>query len=125
MGIQPGQVGIFVRTLAEVPCALAGRALAGLPNYELGELVDTNRDEVSIGTMHLTKRLKLRAVAVMECHKNIVLPRNRLSTAVHESDLNEVYENKGHLLCMACTPTRDRLLINAAGPPSEFLDDLA
>jgi hypothetical protein len=42
-----------------------------------------------------------------------------------ESDLEEVYNTERHLLYVACTHARDRLLINGAAPGSEFLGDLA
>lgn len=125
-GIRPGEIGIFVRTPAEVPRALAAVAAAGLPNHELDTQVDTDPDGVSIGTMHLAKGgLEFSAVAVMACDEDIVPLRDRLSAAVDESDLREVYDTERHLLYVACTRTRDRLLITGTEPPSEFLDDLA
>lgn len=123
-GIRPGEIGIFVRTPAEVPRALAAVASAGLPSHELDAMVDTDPDEVSIGTMHLAKGLEFRAVAVMACDEDILPLRDRLAAAVDESDLREVYDTERHLLYVACTRARDRLLITGTEPPSEFLDDL-
>lgn len=41
-----------------------------------------------------------------------------------ESELEEIYSTERHLLYVACTRSRDFLLITCGGPPSEFLDDL-
>ena len=38
--------------------------------------------------------------------------------------LKEVYDTERHLLYVACTRARDRLLVTATEPASEFLDDL-
>jgi ATP-dependent exoDNAse (exonuclease V) beta subunit len=41
-----------------------------------------------------------------------------------DSDLEEAYNTALHLLYVALTRARDRLLITATKPHSEFLDDL-
>lgn len=51
--------------------------------------------------------------------------QERIETVADESDLEEVYNTERHLLYVACTRARDRLLITGVDPASEFLDDLA
>ena len=41
-----------------------------------------------------------------------------------EADLEEVYSAERHLLYVACTRARDRLLLTGVEPASEFIDDL-
>lgn len=123
-GIRPGEIGVFVRSSAEVGRALAAVNAAGLPHHELDALVDTDPDEVAIGTMHLAKGLEFRAVAVMACDEDIVPLRARLDAAVDEADLRETYDTERHLLYVACTRARDRLLVTGTEPPSDFLGDL-
>lgn len=41
-----------------------------------------------------------------------------------ESDLQEVYNTERHLLYVACTRARDRLLVSSVSPASELMDDL-
>ena len=41
-----------------------------------------------------------------------------------DSDLEEVYNTERHLLYVACTRARDRLLVSSTAPRSEFIDDL-
>jgi ATP-dependent exoDNAse (exonuclease V) beta subunit len=43
---------------------------------------------------------------------------------VADADLEEVYETERHLLYVACTRARDRLLVAGVKPASEFLEDL-
>ncbi len=48
----------------------------------------------------------------------------RIDTVSDEAELEEVYETERHLLYVASTRARDRLLITGVRPGSEFLDDL-
>ncbi len=123
-GIQPGEIGIFVRSPDEVPRAMAAAAAAGLPHHELDALVDTDPNEVAIGAMHLAKGLEFRAVVVMACDEDVLPLRSRLDAAADEADLREVFDTERHLLYVACTRARDRLLVTAVEPASEFLGDL-
>jgi ATP-dependent exoDNAse (exonuclease V) beta subunit len=50
--------------------------------------------------------------------------RERIGAVSDESDLQEVYDTERHLLYVACTRARDRLLVTGVEPASEFLDDL-
>jgi len=124
-GIAPHEVGVFVRSEAELPRAREAVAAAGLAANVLDERVDTETDAVSIGTMHLAKGLEFRAVAVIACDDEIVPLQARINAVGDEADLREVYETERHLLYVACTRSRDRLLVSSCEPASEFLADLA
>ena len=50
--------------------------------------------------------------------------QERIETVADTSDLEEVYNTERHLLYVACTRARDRLLVTTTKPASEFLDDL-
>jgi superfamily I DNA/RNA helicase len=60
----------------------------------------------------------------MACDDEIIPLQQRIETAADDSSLEEVYNTERHLLYVACTRARDRLLVTAVKPPSEFLDDL-
>ena len=79
---------------------------------------------ISIGTMHLTKGLELRAVAVMACDDEIISSQERIENVAEDADLEEVCDSERHLLYVACTRARDHLLVTGAEPGSEFLIDL-
>ncbi|MHA1572853.1 MAG: hypothetical protein ACTSX8_02565, partial [Alphaproteobacteria bacterium] len=50
--------------------------------------------------------------------------QERIELVVDDSDLEEVYNTERHLLYVACTRARDRLLVTGVEPASEFLDDM-
>ena len=41
-----------------------------------------------------------------------------------DSDLQEVYDTERHLLYVACTRARERLMVTSVGPASEFVADM-
>lgn len=122
--VKPHEIGVFVRSDAELPRARAALAGTGLEFKVLDESVAPSSGQVSIGTMHLAKGLEFRAVAVTACDDEIIPLQERMETASDPSDLDEMYATERHLLYVACTRARDRLLITAVAPASEFLDDL-
>lgn len=69
-------------------------------------------------------RAEFRAVAVMACDDEVIPLQSRLESVADDADLEEVYNTERHLLYVACTRARDRLLVSGVEPVSEFLDDL-
>jgi superfamily I DNA/RNA helicase len=123
-GIAPGQIGVFVRSRRELPRARAAVEAAGQQPVELSERQIDVGERIAIGTMHLAKGLEFKAVAVMACDDEVLPSAERIDSVVEESDLDDVYETERHLLYVACTRARDRLLVSAVKPGSEFLTDL-
>ena len=123
-GVAPHEIGVFVRSEAELERARAAVVKAGLPFKVLDEHVETSSGHVSISTMHLAKGLEFRAVVVMACDDEIIPLQSRIETVVDDADLEEVYNTERHLLYVACTRARDHLLVTSVDPASEFLDDL-
>jgi hypothetical protein len=122
--VMPHEMGVFVRSPAELERARAAVEQAGLPCKILDEHVETTGGHVSISTMHLAKGLEFRAVAVMACDDEIIPLQARIETVADDADLEEVYNTERHLLYVACTRARDQLLVTSVDPSSEFLDDL-
>ena len=123
-GVLPHEFGVFVRSARELARAQAAVKEAGLPFKVLDEQVETTSGQVSVSTMHLAKGLEFRAVAVMACDDEVVPLQERIETVGDDADLQEVYDTERHLLYVACTRARDRLLVTGVKPGSEFLDDL-
>ena len=123
-GVMPHEMGVFVRSPAELDRARAAVEHAGLPCKVLDENVETTGSHVAISTMHLAKGLEFRAVAVMACDDESLPLQARIETVADDADLEEVYNTERHLLYVACTRARDHLLVTGVDPPSEFLDDL-
>ena len=124
-GYSPHEIGVFVRSEAQIERAREALRRAKVESVELGEDVPTASGKVSIGTMHLAKGLQFRGVAVMACDDEVLPLQERIEAVTDESDLEEVYNTERHLLYVACTRARDRLLITGVAPASEFLADLA
>jgi superfamily I DNA/RNA helicase len=123
-GILPDEMSVFVRSPAELPRATAAVEAAGLSAAVLDDQMKTVRGHVSVATMHLSKGLEFRAVAVMACDDEVLPSQARIEAVTDEADLEEVYDTERHLLYVACTRGRDHLLITGVSPASEFLDDL-
>ncbi|QDU44581.1 ATP-dependent DNA helicase PcrA [Symmachiella dynata] len=123
-GVQPHEVGLFVRSAAQLPRAQKAARTAAVAAVELDDEVETKTGHISISTMHLAKGLEFRAVVVMACDDEILPLQDRIETVADDSDLEEVYNTERHLLYVACTRARDQLLVTGVEPASEFLDDL-
>lgn len=123
-GMLSHEIGVFVRSAAELDRARAAVGKAGLSFKVLDEHVDTTSGQVSISTMHLAKGLEFRAVVVMACDDEIIPLRERIETVADMSDVEEVFNTERHLLYVACTRARDHLLVTSVEPASEYLDDL-
>ncbi len=123
-GILPHEIGVFVRSSAQLDRARAAAKAGGMPFKILDEHVETATGYLSISTMHLAKGLEFRAVVVMACDDEIIPLQERIETVGDDADVQEVYDTERHLLYVACTRARDHLLVTSVEPASEFLDDM-
>jgi hypothetical protein len=103
-GVMPHEMGVFIRSPAELDRARAAVEHAGLPFTVLDEHVDTTSGRVSISTMHLAKGMEFRAIAVMGYGEVIPL-QVRIKTVADDADLEEGYNTERYLLYVACTRT--------------------
>lgn len=123
-GCLPHEIGIFVRSSAELKRARVALKQSGARFVELGEKAEGESGCVSVATMHNAKGLEFRSVVVMCCDDEVIPLQERIEEVSDDADLEEVYETERHLLYVACTRARDHLLISGVEPVSEFLDDL-
>ena len=123
-GVQPHEVGVFVRSEAELPRARAAVAKAGLDAAVLDANTDTTPGFVSLSPMHLAKGLEFRSVVVAACDDEVIPLQSRIEAIADEADLEDVHETERHLLYVACTRARDHLLVTGIEPGSEFLEDM-
>ncbi|AEO41423.1 UvrD-helicase domain-containing protein [Xanthomonas euvesicatoria] len=123
-GVQPQEIGVFVRSESELPRAQAAVRAADLQGRVLGKDMATEESFVTITTMHLAKGMEFRVVAVMACDDEIIPSQMRIETAADEAELTEIYNTERQLLYVACTRARDQLHVSAVKPESEFLQDL-
>jgi len=123
-GVAPHEIGVLVRSAAELDRAMGAVRRSGAEFEVLDEHVETVSGRLSICTMHLAKGLEFRAVAVMACDDEVIPLQERIESVADDADLQEVYDTERHLLYVACTRARDYLLVTGIEPASEFLDDL-
>nr|WP_244959140.1 3'-5' exonuclease [Novosphingobium marinum] len=110
--IASGEIGLLVRSEGQF-----GRARDAIEAASAG-------DGIRIATMHDAKGLEFRAVAVMACDEDVLPDPVRLAAIGDIAELETAFETERHLLYVACTRARDRLLVTGIEPGSEFLDDL-
>ena len=60
----------------------------------------------------------------MACDEDVLPDTARLAAIGDVAELEAACETERHLLYVACTRARDRLLVCGVSPGSEFLDDL-
>lgn len=123
-GLQPHELGVFVRAVAQIPRALAAVEASGLSARVLDDRVEVKAGHVNVATMHLAKGLEFRAVAVLACDDEVLPLQERIEGVGDDGDLAEVYDTERQLLYVACTRARDRLFVSGVEPVSEFLDDI-
>ena len=123
-GLGPQEISVFVRSPEQIPRAVAAVQHAKLQNAVLDDGAGQIEGSVTVATMHLAKVLEFRAVAVMACDSEIIPMQSRVESIVDEADLEEVYNTERNLLYVACTRSRDHLLVTGVKPVSEILDDL-
>ena len=122
-GCAPNEVGVFVRSDAELKRARAAVRAAGARSVELNDKVEVEVGAVAISRMHFAKGLEFRSVVVMACDDDVIPQSDRIEAVADDSDLEEVYNTERHLLYVARTRARDHLLVTGITPVSEFLGD--
>ena len=123
-GYAPHEMGVFVRSKAELDRASAAIGMAGYSAVDLAQHASGVSGNVAVGSMHLAKGLEFRAVVVAACDDEVLPWQARIERVGDQSELDEVYTTERHLLYVACTRARDHLLVTGVDPASEFLDDL-
>lgn len=110
LGIRADEQAILVRGGGQFSRAEAALKVAGTA--------------VPIIAMHDGKGLEFRAVAVMALDEDVLPDTQRLNDVTDMADLEAIQETERHLLYVAATRARDRLMLSGTAPGSEFLDDL-
>jgi hypothetical protein len=80
--------------------------------------------DIPVITMHEAKGLEYCAVAVIALDEDVLPDPERLADIGDMADLEAVQDTERHLLYVAATRARDRLMLSGLKPGSEFLDDL-
>ena len=123
-GIRANEIGLLVRSPKQYPRAERAIAKAGLQHITLTPRSGPMADRIVMATMHAAKGLEFRATAVMACDASVLPSEQRLLQGADETALEEIFSTERHLLYVACTRARERLIVSGSSPISEFLQDL-
>lgn len=109
-GMAEHELAVLVRGQQQLGRARAAMKAAGI--------------EVQAITMHDAKGLEFRAVAVMALDDDVLPDPERLAGVGDVADIVAIQDTERHLLYVAATRARDRLMLSGVSPGSEFLDDI-
>lgn len=123
-GIQPEEIGVFVRTRDVMARAREVVKATGRHASEISLHKEGSSGSVRIGVMHLAKGLEFKAVAVMACDDDVLPLKSRLEAVADETELDDVFDTERQLFYVACTRARDRLMVSGIKPGSQFMTDL-
>lgn len=123
-GVQPEEIGIFVRAQEGMERARQAVATANAPHYELTFHKEGPDGAIRVGVMHLAKGLEFKVVVLMACDEDQLPLRSRLESVADEVELDDVVATERHLFYVACTRARDKLLVTGLKPGSDYLADL-
>jgi len=115
-GVSAPETAILVRGTAQLSRARSAVLMAGFDPREAASPV--------VAIMHDAKGLEFKSVAVMACDEDALPDPERLKAVGDKADLAAAYDTERHLLYVACTRARDRLMVSGIRPGSEFIDDL-
>jgi len=121
-GYRPGQIAIFARRKDIIQNRIhAAVKAAGLEVFNLDADDAPPSNRVAIGTMHRSKGLQFRAIAIMGVEDGTV-PLNSVRTRQPDEAAQRAFvEMERNLLYVACSRARERLLITGVGRGSEFV----
>jgi hypothetical protein len=123
-GFAPPEIGIFVRSQSELPRARKTAEAAGLPIRGFVDPGKGETDAALVGVMHLAKGLEFRLVILMACDEGVLPLASRIADVADDFELDEVRITEKQLFYVAATRARDRLVISAVDPGSEFIEEL-
>lgn len=117
------EIAIFVRSDEQLDRTKEIATQAGFAYSVLDGDAAQAANSIAVSTMHYAKGLEYRAVAVIACDEDVLPLQQRIEDVADDADLEEIYNTERHLLYVACTRARERLLITGISPGSEFLSD--
>ncbi|KYF78509.1 hypothetical protein BE20_24260 [Sorangium cellulosum] len=121
-GYKQRDIALFARSegvLRDRVEAALGKA--GLTGHPLSDDQPPSATDVSVGTIHRAKGLEFKVVVVVGCDADLVPLTYLQKELVDEADREAFLEQERHLLYVACTRARERLVVTYAGTPSRWV----
>lgn len=124
-GVRPDEIAILARTANILKDR--GRkvvAMTGHKAHELKDDADTPRGRIVLGTLHRSKGLQFRAVAIIGVEEATVPPASVLDRQPDAASRDALLELERNLLYVGCTRARDHLLITGARRRSSLMSEI-
>ncbi|MGW5685667.1 UvrD-helicase domain-containing protein [Nonomuraea sp. NPDC003754] len=120
-GVEPGQIGIAMRSRAPIGETVQALVEHGIPAIDLARQ-GAHDGKVLVGTMHRMKGLEFRCMVVTGVSENAVPAPSAVTAATvdkaaHALDL----QRERCVLFVACTRAREELMVTWTDEPSPFL----
>ncbi|WP_245268508.1 3'-5' exonuclease [Mesorhizobium sp. WSM2561] len=122
-GFKPSEIGLFVRSEDQLGRARSAAGVAALPMRTFIDHRDEDAASALVGIMQLAKGLEFRLVVLMACDETVLPLKERVADVADDFELDEVITTERQLFYVAATRARDRLVISAVAPGSEFIED--
>lgn len=122
-GIEKRQIACFGRTESYLAKTLVPvLEKLNIDWQDLSSQVMEAENRVSIGTMHRAKGLEFPVVILVGCTDSIVPLKIAVDSATDDSERLEVLDREAHLLYVACSRARDRLILTSGGKLTPLID---
>lgn len=121
---KPGEVGLIVRSEAQIPQAKAVAQALDWPFKVIDEGQEQTLSSTTICTMPRSKGLEFAVVAILSCNEAVLPLESLYAEQGHFTDLQDFENMERYMLYVACTRTRDHLWVSGLKPGSIFLADL-
>jgi superfamily I DNA/RNA helicase/mRNA-degrading endonuclease RelE of RelBE toxin-antitoxin system len=121
-GIEPGEIAIFARTDHYLSKVVRPALVDASMEYQnLTENESSQSGRITCGTMHRAKGLEFRVVILTGCTEGLLPLKAALDSASDAVEAAEILEREAHLLYVACSRARDRLILTSGGQLTQFL----
>ena len=121
-GYRPRDIAIFARNDGVLRDRAEPALLkAGLTSHQLSDDQPPSTTDASPGTMHRANGLELKVVVVMGCDADLMPLKYAQKDVVDDADRELLVEQERHLVYVAATRARERLLISYSGKPSRLI----
>ncbi len=122
-GRAPGEIAIFARTEHYLDRVARGAVIdQGLEYRNLSDDRDLSPDGVLCGTMHRAKGLEFRIVILVGCSDGLIPCKTALDAAGDDAERDELLHLEAHLLYVASSRARERLILLSSGKLSSLLE---
>lgn len=122
-GIAPGEIAIFARTERYLEKVARGALTdQGLEYRNLLDESDSGPGGILCGTMHRAKGLEFRIVILVGCSDGLLPLKAAVDAAGDDAERTELLHLEAHLLYVALSRARERLIVLSSGKLSPFFD---